>query len=58
MQGLVETSDAAGWVLAEIQVVAWRLIDVLRGTDGRPTRSAVAEDLLRRAIAVDVEVAT
>ena len=57
MEHLVETSDACGWVLAEVAVVAWLLIDVLRWAGGQPTRSAVAEDLLRRALAIDAEIA-
>jgi hypothetical protein len=58
VEQLAETSGACGWVLAEVQVVGWHLIDVLRWAERRPTRSAVAEDLLRRALAIDAEVGT
>ncbi|MHB1554591.1 MAG: hypothetical protein ACYCSX_10760 [Acidimicrobiales bacterium] len=48
-------ADESGWTLALVAPEAWRLVDVLRWARGRPTRSRVAEDLIRRALAVDSE---
>lgn len=56
MEHHVETPEISGWVLAEVSALAWRLIDVLRWAEDRPTRSVVAEELLRRALAIDDEV--
>jgi hypothetical protein len=42
------------WVLALLPLGAWEIIDAVRWAGRRPSRSAVAEDAIRRAIAEDV----
>jgi hypothetical protein len=51
----IETPNG-GWLVAEMPLLAWAFIDLLRLASGRPTRSVVAEELLRRALAIDDEV--
>lgn len=41
------------WLLLLVPPAAWDLIDALRRVQGAPTRSAVASDLLRRALSVE-----
>lgn len=47
--------EQPGWTLALLPADAWRLIDLLRWASNRPTRSEVAENVLRRALALDAE---
>lgn len=48
--------QAPPWVLVTVPLAAWAVIDAIRQLRGRPTRSQVAEDVLRRTLAVDAPV--
>jgi hypothetical protein len=45
---------AEPWTLALVPLASWAVIDAVRWAGRRPSRSAVAEDAIRRAIAEDV----
>jgi len=49
---LDDDTDDTGWLLVLVPLPVWSLIDAIRAVEGRPTRSAVANDLLRRALSV------
>ncbi len=51
------TSSEDRWVLALVPIGAWAILDAVRWAGRRASRSAVAEDALRRALAVDAEAA-
>jgi hypothetical protein len=50
------TEDRTGndWLLVLVPAGAWLLIEILRELEGRPTRSAIAEELLLRSVAIRV----
>lgn len=45
------SSPEGDWLLALVPLAAWWLLDALRQAEGHRTRSEVADELLRRAIA-------
>lgn len=49
-----EPAEPGGpWLLILVPAAAWALIDTLRRIHSAPTRSAVAGDLLRRALSLE-----
>ena len=50
----LDRTPGDAWTLALVPMSAWAVLDALRWGGWRPSRSAVAEDALRRALAEDV----
>lgn len=44
--------DTGSWLLVLVPEAAWFIFDAIRAVEGRPTRSTVANDLLRRALSI------
>jgi len=50
---LADDSDTDDWLLVTVPLPAWAFIDLIRRLDGRPTRSTVANELVRRALSIE-----
>jgi len=44
--------DTDGWLLVLVAPATWALLDAIGRLGGRPSRSVVANDLLRRSLSV------